>query len=204
MTGSGTVYGLNISAVHIILADSLSVSDNIPPECAIERLKGIFDGDDTTHSFVHPISLERWFSALTWSKLASTQIRRTILGAGGSAMSRNLTCVTPSQPPETGRVTMRLYGVMSSLASQAAKDSSSPQRLVEGASQQPPPPPRALGRGAGPPTPVQFKRDWSSSLRQVLKASGLGPGGFGLSELYILFGRVGISRRLTKLLDKAA
>ena len=61
MTGSGTVYGLNITALHISLADSLAVSHNIPLEAAIELLRGLFDGDDTVLAFETPVVLDRWF-----------------------------------------------------------------------------------------------------------------------------------------------
>ena len=60
MTGSGTVYGLNISSVHIALADSFATALNVPLETAIEELRGLFDGDDTVHSFAEPIALEHW------------------------------------------------------------------------------------------------------------------------------------------------
>ena len=61
MTGSGTVYGLNITAVQVALTDSLAVSEGVSKQKAAEMLQGLFDGDDTIHGFKEPVSLERWF-----------------------------------------------------------------------------------------------------------------------------------------------
>ena len=82
MTGSGTVYAVNVTAVRVALSDALSVALNIPIEHAIDLLEGGYDGDDSLHSFMTPVDLERWFSVcqarwgirpkLEWSKETAT------------------------------------------------------------------------------------------------------------------------------------